>query len=71
MKPIVDGIENEFEGKLHVIRINIQSELGRALREPYKFQYTPTFIYFNAQGVEEWRQIGGLDLNKLRASLHP
>jgi thiol-disulfide isomerase/thioredoxin len=69
IKPIVDGIEREFEGELKVIRINIQSDLGRDLRDPYQFQYTPSFIYLNGQGIEEWRQIGGLDSNKLRASL--
>lgn len=69
IKPIVDGIEREFEGELKIIRINIQSNLGRDLSKPYQFQYTPTFIYLNDQGIEEWRQIGGLDTNKLRTSL--
>lgn len=69
IKPIVDGIEREYEGRLKIIRVNIQSDLGRVLRKPYQFQYTPTFIYLNSQGIEEWRQLGSLDTNKLRASL--
>lgn len=71
IKPIVDGVEKKYSGKLMVMRINVQSDLGRALTEPYKFQYTPTFIYFNPQGVEEWRQVGGLDLKKLSTFLGP
>jgi len=69
MKPIVDGLESEFKGRLLVIRVDIQSETGRTLALLYDFQYTPTFIFFDAQGKELWRSIGQLDVAKLRGSL--
>ncbi|MEW5938778.1 MAG: hypothetical protein AB1750_03890 [Chloroflexota bacterium] len=69
MKPIVDGIEQEFEGRLLVIRLNIQETVGRELAPVYGFEFTPTFIFFDAQGVELWREIGNLDVEKVRRSM--
>ena len=69
MKPIVDGIEAQYKNRLVVIRLDIQSETGRTLAPFYGFQYTPTFILFDAQGKELWRTIGQLDPMKVRGSL--
>jgi thioredoxin-related protein len=71
MKPIVDGLEREYEGRLLVIRLDIQSEVGRELAPVYDFQYTPTFIFFDSAGTELWREVGGLDTERLRQSLLP
>jgi len=35
----------------------------------YDFQYTPTFIFFDAQGNEIWRAVGEFDPQKIRDSL--
>jgi thioredoxin-related protein len=69
MKPVVDRLESEFAGRLIVIRVNIQEKAGRQLAPVYGFQYTPTFIFFNASGVELWRQVGTLDAERVRESL--
>ncbi|GER79812.1 MAG: thioredoxin family protein [Anaerolineales bacterium] len=69
MKPVVDGLEKELAGKLILIRLNIQESVGRELAPVYGFQYTPTFIYFDAQGNELWRQVGGLDVERVRKSV--
>jgi thioredoxin-related protein len=69
MKPIVDGIERQYKNRLVVIRLDIQSETGRALAPIYGFQYTPTFIFFDPQGKETWRSVGQLDSAKLQDSL--
>jgi thioredoxin-related protein len=71
MRPIVDGLEREYEGRLRVLRLDVQSQVGRELAPLYGFQYTPTFILFDAAGNELWRQIGGLDAERLRQSLRP
>jgi hypothetical protein len=52
-----------------VIRLDIQSATGRALAPLYGFQYTPTFVFFDATGKELWRSIGQLDTTKLSESL--
>jgi thiol-disulfide isomerase/thioredoxin len=69
MKPIVDGIEQQYKGRLVVIRLDIQSTTGHALAPVYGFQYTPTFIFFDSSGKELWRSIGQLDTAKVSESL--
>jgi thioredoxin-related protein len=69
MKPIVDGIEAQYSDQLIVIRVNIQEAVGRELAPIYAFQYTPTFIFFDAQGREIWRSIGQLDPARVADSL--
>jgi thiol-disulfide isomerase/thioredoxin len=69
MKPIVDGLEQELEGKVIFIRLNIQEFVGRELAPVYGFEYTPTFIFFDAQGNELWREVGSLDVERVRDSL--
>ena len=59
-KPIVDGIERVHEGKLKVIRLNIQEPAGEALLERYDFRFTPTFIFFDGEGEELQRWVGGI-----------
>lgn len=68
-KPVVDKIEQDYAGRLLVIRLNVQEQTGRELAAVYMFEYTPTFIFFDAQGNELWRSVGSLDLEKLRQSL--
>ena len=69
MKPIVDGIEKQYKGRLKVIRLDIQSATGQALSPIYGFQYTPTFIFFDATGKELWRSVGQVDTVKVNESL--
>jgi thioredoxin-related protein len=69
MKPIVDGIEEQFKDRLVVIRLDIQSQTGQTLAPLYGFQYTPTFIFFDLHGNELWRSIGELDPAKVSESL--
>ena len=69
MKPVVDGLENELRSKVIFIRLNIQEDVGRELAPVYGFEYTPTFIYFDGQGNELWRQVGGLDTQRVRESV--
>ena len=73
--PIVDQLEQELSAQisigpqLHVIRVNIQDKVGKELGSVYGFQATPTFIFFDAQGNELWRQIGNFDPQMVHDSL--
>lgn len=69
LKPTIDAIEEEFSGRLIVLRINVQEQVGMQLAPVYRFQYTPTFIFFSADGQERWRVIGSFDETRLRADL--
>ncbi len=65
----MDGIELQYKGRLTIIQLDIQSQTGRTLAPVYGFQYTPTFIFFDARGKELWRSIGQLDTVKISESL--
>jgi thioredoxin-related protein len=65
----VDRLEKEVGGQLEIIRINIQEPVGKELAENYGFQYTPTFIFFDENGNEVWREVGELDVEHVRNSL--
>jgi thiol-disulfide isomerase/thioredoxin len=75
IKPVVDQLEEELSSQvsigpqLHIIRVNIQENVGKDLGSVYGFQATPTFIFFDAQGNEVWRQIGNFDPQMVRDSL--
>ena len=64
----MDGLELELEGQVVFIRLNIQETVGRELAPVYGFEFTPTFIFFDAQGNELWRSVGDLDPEQVRQS---
>lgn len=65
----MDRLENEYQGRLVFIRLNIQESVGRELAPVYDFRATPTFIFFDEQGVEAWRMVGSMDEAQLRAEM--
>jgi thiol-disulfide isomerase/thioredoxin len=75
IRPVVDQLEEELSSEvsigpqLHIIRVNIQDNIGKDLGRQYGFLATPTFIFFDAEGNEIWRQIGSFDPQMVRDSL--
>jgi len=65
-KPIVDGIEKDLQGKLQVMRVNIQTADGKEAASRYNSLVTPTFILFDKQGQEIYRSIGQIDPQAVR-----
>ena len=70
MKPVVDRVEKELRGRLVVQRVDIQSSEGRKLASQYGIEITPTFIFFDTAGSEQWRTTGQLDSVRVRTSMH-
>ena len=69
MKPIVNGLEAEFRNKLDVIHLDVQKIESRNFMDQYGFEYTPTFILLDGDGIERWRNVGALDTTSLRSAL--
>lgn len=69
LAPVVDRIEEEFQDRLVVIRVNIQEKVGMQLAPVYAFEYTPTFIFFDETGVERWRSVGSFDEDQIRREM--
>ena len=69
VKPAVDRLENAWRGKLQVQRVDIQSPAGKQLVSRYRIEITPTFIYFDGTGQEQWRSVGAVDAAQVRSTL--
>ena len=65
----MDELELEVGEELHIIRLNIQESIGMELAPVYDFEFTPTFIYFDAEGKELWRMVGEFDPQPVRDTL--
>ena len=64
----MDGLEEEYQDQLRVVRVDVQSSLGRELARDYG-TFTPTFVLFDPLGEELWRVVGSLDAEEVRQSL--
>ena len=51
-------------------QVEIQSAEGRKLANQYAIEMTPTFIFFDTAGREQWRGAGLLDAVRVRTSMH-
>ena len=68
-RPIVDGLEAEWDGEVEVLRLNVQGDGVRPFLQDLNFRYTPTFILFDGSGNEIWRTNGSLDPEIINAQL--
>jgi len=59
MAPIMEKMEKTYEGKAHVIFIDVWENRQPAQR--FKVRAIPTQIFFNADGKEVYRHVGFLD----------
>ncbi len=58
-KPSVDGLERATQGRLNVVRVDVETPSATLVANRYGYQYTPTYILVDRQGREVWRQVGG------------
>ncbi|MBN8581544.1 MAG: thioredoxin family protein, partial [Anaerolineae bacterium] len=69
IKPLVDDLELELGDQIHIIRLNVQEQVGMELSPVYGFEFTPTFIYFDSAGNEIWRTIGDFNPQQVRDTI--
>lgn len=69
MRPVVDGIESELQGRLRVLRLDVQDREAAELMQRFEVRYTPTFVLLDGQGALLLRTVGALDPQALRAAL--
>ncbi|MHA6248791.1 thioredoxin [Pontibacter sp. CAU 1760] len=62
MSPIVEQVASQYNGKLKVIKVNIDN--NQAAASQFRVQGVPTFILFK-QGQQVWRQSGAMPVNVL------
>lgn len=71
MKPLVERLGKEFEGRVEFRRyVDSGDPVGDRLAREFNVQYVPTFVFVNADGSLSGRPIvGGVDEATLRQRL--
>ena len=57
MNPIVDGITQDYTGKLAVMKLNANGD-GKAAFDHYRMTGHPSYILFRKDGAKAWQDIG-------------
>jgi len=65
----VDRLEQDMQGELQVIRLDVNSPAGRELGARWRAVFTPTFILFDRAGRELWRGARPPTPDAVRAAL--
>lgn len=70
MKPVVDGLKTEYEGKVEFRLYNVEKDQeGVALANSLGVTAVPTFVFVNSDGVQAGTQVGSMSEEALRAQL--
>ena len=70
MKPVVDRLEKQYEGKVEFKLYDVEkNKEGEALFKQFGAQYVPTFVFVNADGSKADTKVGELKEAELRAAL--
>jgi hypothetical protein len=57
-KPVVDGLEQDLEGKARVIRLDLLSAVGQQAASRYGVRAVPTLLVVDGQGEVVYGQAG-------------
>lgn len=70
MKPVVDGLAKEYEGKVEFRRYNVETDpTGVDLANSMGVTLVPTFVFVNSDGVAAGTTVGGATEVDLRAKI--
>lgn len=70
MKPVVDRLEQEYEGTVEFRVYDVDtSDEGSALMRSYGARFVPTFVFVNTDGSEAGRLEGQVAEEQLREGL--
>ncbi len=71
MKPVVNGLQQEYKGKVDFILINTDAASANQRQTADQFGVTvvPTFVFVNADGTVAKKLVGELKADAMRAQL--
>lgn len=67
LAPILEALATEYQGKASVLFVDVYEEKSTARK--YRIQMIPTQIFFNANGQEVKRHIGGMERDEILKEL--
>ena len=68
MAPIVDGLTQDYAGRIDVIKLNAREE-GRAAFEHYKLAGHPSYVIVGRAGAVMWSGVGVRTRDELAARI--
>jgi thiol-disulfide isomerase/thioredoxin len=68
-KPIVDGLEREWQDKVRVVRLNVMERDSRPLAARLAIRAVPTYVLLDSDGREVWRQVGVVNATEARRAV--
>lgn len=70
MKPVVDRLEKQYEGKVEFRRIDVEKDAeGSRLMQQFNAQYVPTFVFINADGSKAAIKVGEQSEGQMKQQL--
>jgi thioredoxin-like negative regulator of GroEL len=70
MKPLVERLEKEYQGKVEFRRLNVETDPAAVeLANKMGVQYVPTFIFANSSGIVSKNSVGEMTEANLKAGL--
>jgi thioredoxin-related protein len=69
VKPVVDGLEGELEGRAQVLRLSVMDDVGGELALRYGVRAVPTFVLLNGAGEVVLERVGTLDRAEVEAAV--
>lgn len=71
MAPIVNGLIDEYEGRVAIRTYNVEeSDVGRALADEYEVQFVPSFVFVDSEGEYVDMIIGETSKETLKKALN-
>jgi thioredoxin-like negative regulator of GroEL len=70
MKPVVDGLKTEYQGKVEFRLINLDTDPeGDAKADQFGVQFVPTFVFLNSDGTTNAQLAGPQTVDGMRRAL--
>lgn len=69
MKPIVDGLINEYEGKVDIVYVDVDDPNNQELTAAFRINAVPTFAFVNSDGSVKELFVGGMYENVLKQKI--
>jgi hypothetical protein len=69
MKPVVNGLEQSYEGDIEFLRLNAAYGEGREALLYYGLRGHPSYLLLAPDGEVLWRSIGSMDREPLEQAI--
>lgn len=70
MKPLVEGLEKQYAGKVEFRRLNVETDQAAiSLATQLQLQYVPSFVFVNADGSIASQVVGEQTEEQLKSAV--